>query len=390
MLCVLCARYQGCAGNPATESAGCLSAINAAVSQSAGRHAIPVPAWLRESGPHSAVVVSSRCRGARNLAGVPFPWRAKELQRRESARSIADALQRGASELDHAAIIHGHDLDSSDNDRLIEWRYASPDWIEGGSNRCIAVGATGALSILVHEEDHLRLQDILPGLQVESATRAIESALHTLARYLHFGWCSEFGFVTASLANAGTGMRASVLVHLAGLARTGGLDPVLQAASDLGCTVRGLYGEGSLGTGGLFQVSNRCSDVGDAGTITGKVASTARFMVEAETKARAELFGSELGKERLRLAASEAIETLFRVELPPRELLATVSVLRLAACEGILHADHFETAEWVSLSGQAAATDQSGQSSRIPFEAMRRSAELRKRLRAVAKVGGSL
>jgi protein arginine kinase len=367
---------------------GCRTSLNASNRPQSERPAthssIPYPLWLSQFGPEASVVLSTRCRIARNIADFPFPWRATELQRKECAKLIVDAIHRGSSNLDHAVVLRPEDLDDAAKDRLIEWRYASPKWKEGGSSRLLAIGRSGFLSILAHEEDHLRLQVILPGLQVESAIEAIEKTQHTLAQYLHFAWCKEFGFLTASLANTGTGMRTGALVHLGGLARTGGIDGVLYAAHELGCSVRGLYGEGSLGTGELFQVSNRSSSLKVAGRIAGKIGATVRYMIQAETRARAELFGSAVGKDRLRVAASLAIETVFGRELPPKELLSTVSVLRLAACEGIIGADHCETAAWVSLAGLAAASAEAAHNSRISFEAMRRSAELRQRLRAVS------
>lgn len=354
--------------------------------QSAIRN-LPYPAWLAQIGPSSEVVLSTRCRLARNISGIPFPWRASELQRKETAKAMADAIHRCHSELDHPLLLRERDIERAGSDTLIEWRYASPAWLHGGTHRLAAIGRSGALSILGHEEDHLRIQAILPGLQVESVYETVINSESALARYLHFAWSKDFGFLTASIANAGTGLRISILVHLAGLARFGALHSVLHAAHTLGCTVRGLYGEGSHGTGELFQVSNSWSYRGDADRAISKVASTAQYLVEAELAARRELFEGESGIHSLQRSSNHAMEALFKGEQPPNELLQTVSLLRLAVCAGLIPADLRETADWVSLAGLAAAAPVSNN---LPFEAVRRSAELRNKLRTVRNRSGTL
>ncbi|HXG23642.1 MAG TPA: hypothetical protein VNJ09_03730, partial [Chthonomonadales bacterium] len=217
---------------------------------------IPPPQWLTDAGPECDVVLSTRCRLARNLAGVPFPWRATEGQRKQVAQAVLDAVERCGAELGQAQRVRGDALDTATITQLLEWQYASRAWMESGMHRWLLAWPDRATSLLVNEEDHLRLQAILPGLQVESNLEAVYRTERALASVLSFAHDERIGFLTTSLNNAGTGLRASVLLHLAGLATSSRLSTVLGAAAEVGCSVRGLYGEGTRGTGDLFQISN--------------------------------------------------------------------------------------------------------------------------------------
>lgn len=338
---------------------------------------IPPPQWLTDAGPECDVVLSTRCRLARNLAGVPFPWRAMEGQRKQVAQAVLDAVERCGTELGQARRVCGDALDTATTTPLLEWQYASWVWMESGMHRWLLAWPDRVTSLLVNEEDHLRLQAILPGLQVESSLEAVYRIEHTLAAVLSFARDERIGFLTASLNNAGTGLRASVLLHLAGLAASTRLLTVLEAAAEVGCSVRGLYGEGTRGTGNLFQVSNTCSFGMEPVRVAERVVSAVKYIVEAERLARQEQFGTASGRALLRNTAENTLHRLFHAEQTIQRLLPLVSVLRLAVAEGVLPGDLVRTHEWVALAGVEDAQVHSMEH----FEVVRRSAALRQRLR---------
>jgi protein arginine kinase len=358
------------------------------------RKPIPVtgftpPCWLTESGPENDVVLSTRCRIARNLAKEAFPWRAAEGQRKSAAEAILNAVHRAGGELAKARAIRGDDLTDEETARLMEWRYASLDWARGGMHRWLLVAPDSVTSLLVNEEDHLRLQTILPGLQVESVQKIAVKEMDALAAQIEFACEERIGWLTASPTNAGTGLRIGVLLHLAGLAMANALDAILDAAVEMGCAVRGLYGEGTSGTGELFQLSNTCAHGVDAEQIVERVAVAARYLVDAERDARRQQFGSRQNRARLKAAAAEALKRIFEEEAAPRCLLPLVSVLRLAIAEGVLKGDVARTSEWVALAGVDATRRDASDTVTERYEAVRRSAALRQKLRAYIRADGT-
>jgi protein arginine kinase len=343
--------------------------------------AVPAPLWLSVEGSDADVVVSTRCRLARNLAGFPFPWRAGELERKQAAEAILHAAQRGGGPLGEAEALPGGRIDTDTADHLRDWRYASRDWLEGGSHRWLMVAPDGLTSLQVHEEDHIRLQVIAPGLQVEYVHRVAEEAARRLEDSVAFARSVEVGYLTASLTNAGTGMRLSVLLHLPGLAVSAERDAILEAAAVVGCAVRGLHGEGTRGTGELFQVSNTYTFGVDAATTAARVHASAAHLVEAERRARRMRFGSEEGRQDLAEGTWRALEAIFSPDPHPGTLLPAVSVLRLAVSEGLLAGSMVETAEWLAVAGVEAALAGKVDRTKERYELVRRSAALRQRLR---------
>src|ERR1051325_11347475 len=192
------------------------------------------PAWISRDGPDTEVVVSSRCRIARNLDSIPFPWRASELQRRTVLRAISDAVARAEGDLGSVRRVLPAELAERDVEELLEWRFISLDWMRGSSHRSLIVLHDHPTSLMINEEYHLRVQSLLPGLQVESVYRSASWSLASLGRVLRFANDGAVGYLTASLVNAGAGIRLSVLLHLPGLAATAMLEPALEASRLLG------------------------------------------------------------------------------------------------------------------------------------------------------------
>lgn len=218
-------------------------------------------AWLDASGPLAHVVLSTRIRLARNLAGVPFTVRAREAERRHVLDAVDGAWQRSAAGKGGARFLLDQ-LEPGDRQLLHERHLISKELagavVERGSGGSgAAVFLAGSVGAMVNEEDHLRLQSIQSGFALSQAYAALERLDAELGALLPFAFHHEFGYLTACPTNAGTGLRASVLIHLPGLVLTKEISKVLQGLTQVGLTFRGLYGEGSEVVGNFFQLSNQ-------------------------------------------------------------------------------------------------------------------------------------
>ena len=216
---------------------------------------LPV-SWLDASGEQSAIVVSSRVRLARNLFDLPFPHRANEVHRQQLVQAVLAATAQN-EKTQHLVFFSADDLSQLQQHVLVERHVMSPAMINRQGARGVLVGQAGRLSIMLNEEDHLRFQAILSGLQPQNAWHAIFELQQAFADSLSFAFHKTWGYLTACPSNTGTGLRASVLIHLPGLVLTQEMDAVVRGITQMGFAVRGLFGEGSDALGNMFQVSNQ-------------------------------------------------------------------------------------------------------------------------------------
>lgn len=214
--------------------------------------------WLRGAGPDSEIVISSRVRLARNLAGYPFVGLASSQQREEVLQRSREEVMNGqiggdllwidietAQELDRQLLVERH---------LISRQHAQPD---ATCPRGVAIGTDETFAIMINEEDHLRIQVLRSGMQLREAFDHADRIDDALESRLDFSYSSRFGYLTACPTNVGTGIRISVMLHLPALKMTGQIDKVKRAARDMHLAVRGLFGEGSEALGDLYQISNQ-------------------------------------------------------------------------------------------------------------------------------------
>lgn len=214
--------------------------------------------WLRGAGPHSDIVISSRIRYARNLAGFPFVARANRRQRHEVLdRCKAQIMSRQLA--DNMLWVDLPESPQLDRQLLVERHLISRQ--HAGANddipRAVAIDADETFAIMVNEEDHLRVQVLRSGMQLAEAYDQIDRIDDLLEERLDFAYSPRFGYLTACPTNVGTGIRVSVMLHLPALKLTGEIDKVRRAARDMHLAVRGLFGEGSEALGDLYQVSNQ-------------------------------------------------------------------------------------------------------------------------------------
>lgn len=220
----------------------------------------PLPWWVHEVGSRPELVISSRVRLARNLADLPFASRNSAAQREQVVDRVADA-SRAVPELQGATWHRMEGLSAAARLWLLERQMISRELAGMGPGPGVVRGAAaladGRVSVLCNEEDHLRIQAIAPGFGLGPAHRAVDRLETELGARISFAFDPGFGYLTSCPTNVGTGLRASVLIHLPALVFTREIGKVLHGLAGVGLTHRGLRGEGSEVVGHLFQLSNQ-------------------------------------------------------------------------------------------------------------------------------------
>lgn len=214
--------------------------------------------WLREKGPDSDIVLSSRIRLARNFQDVTFPTVANELD----LSKIQDFMKEqyvGSSYLNYANFqyVQMSELTAIEKQVLVEKHLISPHLASRAQKAGALISENEQASIMINEEDHIRIQLYYPGFQL---TKALEEALEIddwLEEKISYAFDENMGYLTSCPTNLGTGMRASVMMHLPALVITNQINQMIPAINQLGLVVRGIYGEGSEAIGNLFQISNQ-------------------------------------------------------------------------------------------------------------------------------------
>lgn len=212
--------------------------------------------WLRGEGPAHEIVISTRIRLARNVRGFPFLTRADEDTRREIADAIDSAARRTSLLRDYIHL-DVEALDELDRRVLVERHLISRQHAEGAGARRVLFDSTQVCAIMINEEDHLRIQVMRSGLQLDQAWQQINAIDDALDERIEFAFHAQYGYLTACPTNVGTGIRVSVMLHLPALRLTSELEKVGHAAKELKLAIRGLYGEGTEALGDFFQISNQ-------------------------------------------------------------------------------------------------------------------------------------
>lgn len=213
--------------------------------------------WYLQSGKESDVVFSTRIRLARNLKNIPFVFR----YTKEDANKILQKIEEITPSLGYG--LKFLKLDNMDNITrlsLIEKHLISPDFaVDKYNTSAILINEEENICIMVNEEDHLRIQVISSGLELENSLALAVEIDKKIESLLNYAFSEKYGFLTACPTNVGTGLRASVMVHLPALTLTGNIKKVLEAVNNFGMNIRGIYGEGSKSQGDIYQISNKQS-----------------------------------------------------------------------------------------------------------------------------------
>lgn len=247
----------------------------------------PLTPWLNGSGPEGEIVLTSRIRLARNLKNQPFPGRASDAKLGE----IVAELQSVPAEL---TADDRHEYDFVELEKLsqlaryvlVEKHIISPNHVTEPKNRALIVRDDASVSIMVNEEDHLRLQCLEAGLNLTDAFAKANTVDDIIEAKHDLAFMEHIGYLTACPTNIGTGLRASVMVHLPALALTKQMGTMVAIATQLGLTVRGLYGEGTEATGNIFQISNQVTLGRSEQDIINNLSSVVKQIVDKERMAR--------------------------------------------------------------------------------------------------------
>ena len=234
------------------------------------------------------IAVSCRVRLARNLRALKFPDWADEAERRRVFDQITPWLAKEAG-IDQASIVPVGELDDTTAALLRERHLISRDLMERGLGSGLVVSGDERVAVMINEEDHLRVQVIEPGMDLHRAWDLANALDARMEQQFDYAFSPKLGFLTACPSNVGTGLRASVMVHLLGLRLTNDLDAVLHALERLHLTVRGVGGEGSDAAGHMFQISNQETLGEDEVTLIDDLLETVGDVVHQERNARLRL-----------------------------------------------------------------------------------------------------
>lgn len=217
-----------------------------------------LPSWLANVGPDGDVVFSSRIRLARNLSDFCFPHSAS-LQERKKIFERVNRTLNATRVINNPEVYNFCGLSLNDQNFLVEERVASPDLLQGDGDRGVACDRKRRVSVMINEEDHVRIQCLDAGERSDQIWSELDELDTVLASEMGYAFDERMGYLTTCPTNSGTGLRVSFLLHLPGVVLTRSIDQILQSASQMGISTRGFLGEHSEIVGGLFQVSNQAT-----------------------------------------------------------------------------------------------------------------------------------
>lgn len=244
--------------------------------------------WLSGNGDEALVVLSTRVRLARNVAGCKFPA-AADTETRKRIVGYFDSTMQRSKLLAKGQYHKASDINELDRDFLVERHLISPSFLDGELSKALYIGPQERVSVMVNEEDHLRIQALSSGLDPDGSYELATKHDAEIGRLLEYDYDPDFGYLTACPTNAGTGMRASVLIHLPGLVLTKDIDHVITHITRSGLIVRGFYGEGSDVLGNLFQVSNQNTLGISEEEVLSHLTRITREIIDKEAQARQRL-----------------------------------------------------------------------------------------------------
>lgn len=294
----------------------------------------PVSAWMKGSGPDRDVALGSRVRLARNIVGTPFPAVAGSAQLQEVLQKVQAATAK-APALQNLQMILLQSLAPLDRNLLVERHLISPRLATRPEHRAVALRQDEAVSVMINEEDHVRIQVLMPGLQLPEAWKLADEVDDAFEQHLEYAFEERRGYLTACPTNVGTGLRASIMVHLPALALTKQMHRIVSAVGKFGLVVRGLYGEGTQASGNIFQFSNQVTLGHPETEIVQHLINVTRQVIDQEREARRTLL--RRSKIHLEDRVARAYGTLAHARvLSSEEALQLLSDVRLGIDAGLI------------------------------------------------------
>ncbi|CAH0120773.1 MULTISPECIES: protein arginine kinase [unclassified Paenibacillus] len=292
--------------------------------------------WMKGNGPDSEIVISSRIRIARNLESFPFPMLATNQQSKEILDTLSNVLNTDElKSIGHFEKILLNDLDELEKSVLVEKHLISPSLANESRNGAVILSENESISIMINEEDHLRIQCLYPGFQIREAWELAGKIDDIFEAHVDFAFDEDRGFLTSCPTNVGTGIRASVMMHLPALVLTQQMNRILPAITQVGLAVRGLYGEGSEAVGNLFQISNQITLGQSESEIIDNLYSVARQIIEHEKAARQKLMAESRTRLTDRIRRSYGILSYAEV-MDSKEAMQRLSDVRLGIDLGLV------------------------------------------------------
>jgi protein arginine kinase len=246
----------------------------------------PLTEVAKRSGPEGTIVISSRVRLARNLKGFAFPGWASKHDRIKALELMRPAVE-NLPQMKESFSAGMEELDNLDKQILVERHLISREHASKSAGSAVVFSKGEVYSVMINEEDHLRMQVILPGLQLEECWEKIDEVDTILEKQLDYAFSPKYGYLTACPTNLGTAIRVSAMVHLPGLVLAEQINQVIQAVNKLGLAVRGLFGEGTDALGNVFQISNQQTLGEDENRIVDRLSKVVAQIIEHENNARA-------------------------------------------------------------------------------------------------------
>jgi len=293
--------------------------------------------WLRGDGEESDIVVSTRIRLARNIDGFHFLTKATLEQKRE----IEALVRRKLNEIDlliELSYISLPSLSEIDRSLLVERHLMSKEHSEGAGDRGVAISEDETVSIMINEEDHLRLQVFRSGFELHGVWAQACEMDTLIESRMPYAFHSQFGYLAACPTNVGTGMRASVMLHLPALVLTKQIEKVFRAVTKINLAVRGLYGEGTQASGNFYQISNQATLGKTEQELLDNIASVVPQIIRYERRARESLMAES--EKRLEDKVWRSVGILQNARrMSSGEALELLSHIRLGMNTGILKND---------------------------------------------------
>ena len=291
--------------------------------------------WLKGSGPESDIVISSRIRLARNLADFPFVRRCSDVDRQTVEKALRERILQ-LSELNGLSYVDVNGLETVDRQFLVERQLISREHAESMGARGVAIDAQEQFSLMINEEDHLRIQVMHSGLDLASAWQRINGIDDLIGQAVTYAFHERLGYLTACPTNVGTGMRVSVMLHLPALVITRQIDKVFRSLQKISLAVRGLYGEGSQAMGDFYQISNQITLGRSEQDLIKQVGEVVPVLIDYERRAREFLYRES--QKDLHDRVSRAYGILCTAQtISSEETMHLLSSVRMGINLGLIH-----------------------------------------------------
>ena len=308
--------------------------------------------WINEKGPIKDVVLSSRIRLARNIARFPFP----SIMQPQHAKEIVDRVKKSILDGDPVlsrdfTFMSMKEVPAIERQILVEKRLASQDLVQNSDASALILDSNERIAIMINEEDHIRMQCVLPGFQLDKAWDMLNRIDDVIEEKVEYAFHEQLGYLTSCPTNVGTGLRASAMLHLPALTITKQMNGILQIISKIGLTARGLYGEGSEALGNIYQISNQITLGPTEEDIINNLTIACQQIIEKERMARKALLKVNGMQFEDALWRAYAVLAHARV-LELKEFMALVSQVRLGVNLNIIPDISMEALDELVITGQ--------------------------------------